>query len=154
MCYELCTDVKSMHHASLKRGPQRDEDLVSSAESSCSENEHSASSAEQGDGWQSNGGRVRILWLKPARVRTSNCPIDAGPLSAWQGPSRASEEAEAAVADITAEIFAARFDNMFSADASGPVAIGAPLLARVLTKQHVQLASKVVMDMPERSRCS
>ena len=58
------------------------------------------------------------------------------------------------MADITAEIFAARFDNMFSADASGPVAIGAPPLARVLTNKHVQLASKVVMDMPEQSRCS
>ena len=57
------------------------------------------------------------------------------------------------MADITAEIFTARFDDMFSADASGPVAIGAPLLARVLTKKHVQLASKVIVDMPERSRC-
>ena len=54
------SDAGATRHASLKRGPQRDEDLVSSAESSCSENEHSASSAEQGDGWQSNGGRVRI----------------------------------------------------------------------------------------------
>ena len=97
---------------------------------------------------------ARSMTQTTARVRTSNCTIDAGPSSAWQGPLRASEEAEAAVADITAEIFAARFDNMFSADASGPVAIGAPLLARVMTKKHVQLASKVIVDMPERSRCS
>ena len=55
------SDGGATRHASRKRGPQRDEDLVSSAESSISESEGSASSAEQGDGWHSSGGRVRLL---------------------------------------------------------------------------------------------
>ena len=55
------SDGGASRHASRKRGPQRDEDLESSAESSVSESEGSASSAEQGDGWHSSGGRVRVL---------------------------------------------------------------------------------------------
>ena len=55
------SDGGASRHASRKCGPQRDEDLESSAESSSSESEGSASSAEQGDGWHSSGGRVRLL---------------------------------------------------------------------------------------------
>ena len=62
------------------------------------------------------------------------------------GISQASEEAGAPAAALTADLFATRFLAMFSADASGPIAVRTPLLASVVTKKHVKLAWAVVGD--------